>query len=103
MMMLPIRAVARREMRDNLTDWRMLFPVLILTFIVPTVILSAALYAVKFIGDNGSVARLIPFGLLLSGFLPASFSLITALESFVGEKERNTLESLLALPMSDGE
>jgi uncharacterized membrane protein SpoIIM required for sporulation/ABC-type transport system involved in multi-copper enzyme maturation permease subunit len=103
MMMLPIRAVARREMRDNLTDWRMLFPVLILTFIVPTVILSAALYAVKFIGDNGSVARLIPFGLLLSGFLPASFSLITALESFVGEKERNTLESLLAMPMSDGE
>ena len=103
MMLLPIRVVARREMRDNLTDWRMLFPVIILTFVVPTVILSAALYAIRFIGDNGSVARLIPFGLLLSGFLPASFSLITALESFVGEKERNTLESLLAMPMSDGE
>jgi uncharacterized membrane protein SpoIIM required for sporulation/ABC-type transport system involved in multi-copper enzyme maturation permease subunit len=103
MMLLPIRAVARREMRDSLTDWRMLFPVLILTFIVPIVILSAALYAIRFIGDDGSVARLIPFGLLLSGFLPASFSLITALESFVGEKERNTLESLLAMPMSDGE
>lgn len=103
MMLLSIRVVARRELRDNLTDWRMLFPVIILTFIVPTVILSAALYAIRFIGDNGSVARLIPFGLLLSGFLPASFSLITALESFVGEKERNTLESLLAMPMSDGE
>ncbi len=103
MTLRPIRAVARREMRDNLTDWRMLFPVIILTFIVPAVILSAALYAIRFIGDNGSVARLIPFGLLLSGFLPASFSLITALESFVGEKERNTLESLLAMPMSDGE
>lgn len=99
----PIQAVARREMRDNLTDWRMLFPVLILTFVVPSVILSAALYAINFVGDTGSVARLIPFGLLLSGFLPASFSLITALESFVGEKERNTLESLLAMPMSDGE
>ncbi len=103
MTLLPIRAVARREMRDNLTDWRMLFPVIILTFIVPIVILAAALYAINFIGDNGTVARLIPFGLLLSGFLPASFSLITALESFVGEKERNTLESLLAMPMSDGE
>lgn len=103
MTILPIRAVARREMRDNLTDWRMLFPVLILTFVVPTVILAAALYAIRFVGDNGTVARLIPFGLLLSGFLPASFSLITALESFVGEKERNTLESLLAMPMSDGE
>lgn len=103
MTILPIQAVARREMRDNLTDWRMLFPVLILTFVVPTVILSAALYAIHFVGDLGSVARLIPFGMLLSGFLPASFSLITALESFVGEKERNTLESLLAMPMSDSE
>lgn len=103
MMLLPIRAVAQREMRDNLTDWRMLFPVLILTFVVPTIILAAALYAIRFVGDVGTVARLIPFGLLLSGFLPASFSLITALESFVGEKERNTLESLLAMPMSDSE
>jgi len=100
---LSIRTVARREMRDNLTDWRMMFPVLILTFIVPTIILSAALYAIDFVGDMNSVARLIPFGLLLSGFLPASFSLIMALESFVGEKERNTLEALLAMPMSDGE
>lgn len=103
MMLLPIRAVARREIRDQLTDWRMLFPVLILTFVVPTVILAAALYAIKFVGDTRTVARMIPFGMLLSGFLPASFSLITALESFVGEKERNTLESLLAMPMSDGE
>lgn len=103
MNMLPIRAVARREIRDNLTDWRMLFPILILTFVVPSVIFSAALYGIDFLGDMESVARLVPFGLLLSGFLPASFSLITALESFVGEKERNTLESLLAMPMSDTE
>jgi uncharacterized membrane protein SpoIIM required for sporulation/ABC-type transport system involved in multi-copper enzyme maturation permease subunit len=103
MTLFPIRAVARREMRDNLTDWRMMFPILILTFVVPLLILAAALYAIDFVGDPGSVARMIPFGLLLSGFLPASFSLITALESFVGEKERNTLEALLAMPMSDGE
>lgn len=103
MTFLPIRAVARREMRDQLTDWRMLFPILILTFVVPSMILAAALYMIHFVGDNGTVARIIPFGLLLSGFLPASFSLITALESFVGEKERNTLESLLAMPMSDSE
>ncbi|HEX6291830.1 MAG TPA: stage II sporulation protein M [Herpetosiphonaceae bacterium] len=103
MTLFPIRAVAQREMRDNLTDWRMMFPIVILTFVVPILILAAALYTVDFIGDLGSVARLIPFGLLLSGFLPASFSLITALESFVGEKERNTLEALLAMPMSDGE
>jgi uncharacterized membrane protein SpoIIM required for sporulation/ABC-type transport system involved in multi-copper enzyme maturation permease subunit len=103
MTFFPIQAVARREMRDNLTDWRMMFPILILTFIVPILILAASLYAIDFIGDLGAVARMIPFGLLLAGFLPASFSLITALESFVGEKERNTLESLLAMPMSDSE
>lgn len=103
MTLFPIRAVARREMRDNVTDWRMLVPVLILTFAVPFAILAAALYMIRFVEDNGSVARIIPFGMLLSGFLPASFSLITALESFVGEKERNTLESLLAMPMSDSE
>lgn len=103
MTFFPIQAVARREMRDNLTDWRMMFPILILTFVVPILILTAALYAIDFIGDMGTVARMIPFGLLLAGFLPASFSLITALESFVGEKERNTLESLLAMPMSDSE
>ncbi|HEY0607142.1 MAG TPA: ABC transporter permease subunit, partial [Herpetosiphonaceae bacterium] len=103
MTFFPIQAVARREMRDNLTDWRMMFPILILTFVVPILILTAALYAIDFIGDTGTVARMIPFGLLLAGFLPASFSLITALESFVGEKERNTLESLLAMPMSDSE
>src|SRR4028119_2426655 len=103
MTFFPIQAVARREMRDNLTDWRMMFPILILTFVVPILILTAALYAIDFIGDMGTVARMIPLGLLLAGFLPASFSLITALESFVGEKERNTLESLLAMPMSDSE
>ncbi len=100
---LPIALVVRREVRDSLTDWRMLFPVLVLTFVVPTLILMAALVALDFINDSDSVARLIPFGLLLAGFLPASFSLITALESFVGEKERNTLESLLATPMGDAQ
>lgn len=102
-MTLPMRLVVRREMRDSLTDWRMMFPVVTLTFVVPLLIVAAALAAIDFIDDDRSVARLVPFGLLLAGFLPASFSLITALESFVGEKERNTLESLLATPMSDSE
>ncbi|WP_026369109.1 stage II sporulation protein M [Kallotenue papyrolyticum] len=102
-MTLSMRLVVRREMRDSLTDWRMMFPIVTLTFVVPLLIVAAALAAIDFIDDDRSVARLVPFGLLLAGFLPASFSLITALESFVGEKERNTLESLLATPMSDGE
>ncbi|HEX7588890.1 MAG TPA: stage II sporulation protein M, partial [Anaerolineae bacterium] len=46
--------------------------------------------------------RLIPFAVMIVGFFPVSFSLIIALESFVGEKERNSLEPLLGTPISDG-
>jgi uncharacterized membrane protein SpoIIM required for sporulation len=35
------------------------------------------------------------------GFFPISFSLVIALETFVGEKERNSLEPLLATPLTD--
>ena len=102
MSMATIRTIARREVRDTLTDWRILMPVFILTFILPQLLIVAASVAINFIGDPGTVIRLIPFAMLLVGFIPASFSLITALESFVGERERNSLESLLSMPISDG-
>ncbi len=98
-----IRAVARREVRDSFTDWRMMLPVMILTFIVPLLIQIALVFLLNFLKDVSTVTRLVPFGVLLCGFLPASFSLISALESFVGEKERNTLKSLLATPMNDSD
>jgi uncharacterized membrane protein SpoIIM required for sporulation len=41
--------------------------------------------------------------LMVVGFFPISFSLIIALESFVGEKERNSIEPLLSMPVSDFE
>ncbi len=98
-----IIAVARREMRDTVTDWRLMLPVLILTFVVPLLLQTALMFLLSYLNENSTIIHLIPFGVLLCGFLPASFSLIGALESFVGEKERNTLESLLAMPMSDHE
>jgi uncharacterized membrane protein SpoIIM required for sporulation len=39
--------------------------------------------------------------LLVVGFFPISFSLIVALETFVGEKERKSLEPLLATPLTN--
>ena len=55
-------------------------------------------------GDNAVIAeRLNPFLLMIVGFFPISFSLVIALETFVGEKERNSLEPLLSTPVSDGE
>ena len=50
-----------------------------------------------------TISRLVPFVMLLVGFIPASFSLITALETFVGERERNSLEALLSMPISDNQ
>ena len=41
------------------------------------------------------------FVMLLVGFIPASFSLIAALESCVGEPERQSHEALLSKPVSD--
>jgi uncharacterized membrane protein SpoIIM required for sporulation/ABC-type transport system involved in multi-copper enzyme maturation permease subunit len=96
-----IRAIARREVNDTLTDWRILTPIFILVFVLPTLLISAANFAIRFIGEPGTVVLLVPFVMLLVGFIPASFSLITALESFVGERERNSLEALLAMPISD--
>lgn len=98
-----IATITRREVRDTLSDWRIMLPIVLLTFIVPQMLAAASTFVVDFVADEGLAARLVPFVVLLVGFIPASFSLITALESFVGERERNSLESLLALPISDDE
>ncbi|MEI7770983.1 MAG: ABC transporter permease subunit, partial [Chloroflexales bacterium] len=96
-----ISTITRREVRDTLSDWRIVTPILLLTFIFPQLLVAAASQVVFFVEDNNLAGRLMPFAALLVGFIPASFSLITALESFVGERERNSLESLLSMPISD--
>ena len=40
---------------------------------------------------------------MIVGFFPISVSLVIALESFVGEKERHSIEPLLGSPLSDGQ
>jgi uncharacterized membrane protein SpoIIM required for sporulation len=45
--------------------------------------------------------RLVPFLLMIVGFFPISISLVIALESFVGEKERGSIEPLLNTPLKD--
>src|SRR5262245_52610030 len=97
-----IRTIARREVTDTLSDWRILAPMFILSFILPGMLVAAAGFAIDFVGDPNTIVLLVPFAMLLVGFIPASFSLITALETFVGERERNSLEALLAMPISDG-
>ena len=100
--------ITRRELRDSLRDWRIVAPVLVLTLVFPVLMDFTAGVARAFVlrygAENAIIAeRLNPFLLMIVGFFPITFSLVIALETFVGEKERSSLEPLLSMPVSDGE
>ena len=100
----PVWLISKRELRDQLRDWRILSPLLILTVGFPFLMNAFAGEAVRFAnqyGGNLIVDRLVPFSVLIIGFFPLTISLLGALESFVGEKERGTIEPLLSTPLSD--
>lgn len=102
----PAFIITRREVRDQLRDWRIIFPVVILTLIFPALMNFTASQLVGFVEQHGASVvgeRLIPFLLMIVGFFPISVSLVIALESFVGEKERRSIEPLLSSPLSDGQ
>jgi uncharacterized membrane protein SpoIIM required for sporulation len=96
--------ITRREVQDQLRDWRIILPVVTLTLFFPLLMNFTANQAVRFVeryGANIIGDRLVPFLLMVVGFFPTSVSLVIALESFVGEKERHSLEPLLSTPMTD--
>ena len=96
--------VSRREVRDSFRDWRMVVPVILLTAGFPAIMNFTAGRLLRFVENFGAeiiANQLIPFLLLVVGFFPISFSLIIALEAFVGEKERKSLEPLLATPLTN--
>jgi uncharacterized membrane protein SpoIIM required for sporulation len=98
--------ITRREMRDQLRDWRLIAPVIILTLFFPLLMNFTAGQAVAFVERYGAPLigqRLVPFLLMIVGFFPISVSLVIALESFVGEKERHSLEPLLSSPLTDAQ
>jgi uncharacterized membrane protein SpoIIM required for sporulation len=96
--------VTRREVRDQFRDWRIIFPIILLTLFFPVLMNFTARQAVGFVERYGAPIigeRLLPFLLLVVGFFPISISLVIALESFIGEKERNSIEPLLISPLRD--
>lgn len=100
----PVWIITRREIRDQFRDWRIVIPILALTLIFPAIMNFTAAQAVRFVERFGAELigeRLIPFLLMVVGFFPISVSLVIALESFVGEKERRSIEPLLASPLND--
>ncbi len=98
--------ITKREVRDILSDWRVIIPTLILAVIFPTIIVLGIRWGTPFmahIDPTAAVGKAALFGAMMSAFFPTSFSLVIALESFVGEKERNTIETLFATPLSNAQ
>ncbi|MFW5708690.1 MAG: stage II sporulation protein M [Chloroflexota bacterium] len=98
--------VTRREVQDSFRDWRIIAPIVILTFFFPFLSQFIASEFQAFVQDYGADLigeRTIPFLLMVVGFFPISISLVIALETFVGEKERRSLEPLLSTPLTNTE
>lgn len=102
----PAWIITRREIKDQLRDWRIILPVFFLTIFFPGLMNFTAGQVVDFVERYNSPLigdRLIPFLLMIVGFFPISVSLVIALESFVGEKERHSIEPLLSSPLTDAQ
>ena len=100
----PAMIVTRREIRDQLRDWRIITPIVILTLIFPVLTNFLAQRTLEFFeryGANVIADRFIPFMLMIVGFFPITVSLVIALESFAGESERRSIEPLLSTPLAD--
>ncbi len=98
--------VTRREVRDSFRDWRIMSPIFLLTLVFPLLANAMTDLFITFFEENGAeplLPALLPLLPMIVGFFPVSISLVIALETFVGEKERLSLEPLLATPLTNTE
>ncbi|HSS62234.1 MAG TPA: stage II sporulation protein M [Candidatus Limnocylindrales bacterium] len=95
--------VASRDLRDAVSELRLVVAMVALTVAIPVGSGSGVRALAAFGGGTAVVNRLALVGAFFVVFIPASFSLVLALESFVGERERTTLEVLLSTPLREAE
>lgn len=95
--------VASRDLRDAVSELRLIAAMVALTLAIPIAAGSGVRTLAAFGGGTAVVNRLSLVGAFFVVFIPASFSLVLALESFVGERERTTLEVLLSTPLREAE
>jgi len=96
--------ISKREIRDQFRDWRIIFPIVGLTVFFPFLMNFTTAQVLQFVNRYGATIvgeRMVPFSMMIVGFFPISVSLVIALESFVGEKERGSIEPLLNTPLID--
>jgi ABC-type transport system involved in multi-copper enzyme maturation permease subunit len=95
--------VASRDLRDAVSELRLILAMVALTLAIP-IGSAAGIRALAYFGGGTAVVnRLALVGAFFVVFIPASFSLVLALESFVGERERTTLEVLVSTPLKEAE
>jgi len=102
--LFPVFIIVKREVKDQFRDWRIVFPVIGLTVFFPFLMNFTASQMLSFVERYGASIigeRLVPFLLMIVGFFPITVSLVIALDSFVGEKERGSIEPLLNTPLKD--
>lgn len=100
----PVWIITKREVRDLFRDWRIIFPIIGLTVLFPFLMNFTAQQILDFVRGYGADIigeRLVPFLMMVVGFFPLSASLVIALDTFVGEKERGSIEPLLNTPLND--
>ena len=98
-----VALVAGRDLRDAVSELRLVMAMVGLTLAIPIASGSGVRALAAFGGGTAVVNRLSLVGAFFVVFIPASFSLVLALESFVGERERTTLEVLLSTPLREAE
>src|SRR6266487_5934556 len=98
-----VELVASRDLRDAVSELRLVLAMVTLTLAIPIGSGSGVRALAAFGGGTAVVNRLSLVGAFFVVFIPASFSLVLALESFVGERERTTLEVLLSTPLRETE
>lgn len=95
--------VATRDLRDAISELRLILAMVALTLAIPLGSAIGIRTLAAFGGGTAVVERLSLVGAFFVVFIPASFSLVLALESFVGERERTTLEVLVSTPLKEAE
>src|SRR4051794_26301201 len=73
--------VARREMADLVTDWRIIGPAGLLIVVLPLLLVLMTVQGQRYLVRHPvdfAVESLVPFALMLVGFFPVSFSLMIA-------------------------
>ena len=101
--MAKARLVATRDLRDATSELRLIMAMVALTLAIPIASAIGVRALAYFGGGTAVVNRLSIVGAFFVVFIPASFSLVLALEAFVGERERATLEVLLSTPLKEAE